>query len=85
MGSGTQIGTGSSGGVATNFGGGSGSGTNLFGTGMGLGSGAGTGAAAGLGNTKFDVMNGIFTGTGGATGNFANQGSGIFGTGGSFP
>jgi hypothetical protein len=75
-----QIGVGSSGGTATNFGGGSGSATNFFGTAGGLGSGAGTGAANAAGNTKMDTMNGIFLGTGGATGNFANQGSGIFGT-----
>jgi hypothetical protein len=78
----TTIGTGSSGGAATNFGGGMGSASNIFGTAGGLGSGAGTGGAAATGNTKFDTTNGIFTGTGGATGNFNNQGSGIFGTNG---
>jgi hypothetical protein len=72
-------GVGSSGGEATNFGGGSGSATNFFGTAGGLGSGAGTGAAAAAGITEMDATNAIFTGTGGATGNFNNQGSGVFG------
>jgi hypothetical protein len=73
---------GSSGGEATTFGGGMGSASNFFGTAGGLGSGAGTGtgAAAAAGNTKFDLTNGIFTVTGGAAGNFDNQGFGIFGT-----
>jgi hypothetical protein len=44
----------------------------------GLGSGAGTGAAAAAGNTG--MTNGIFTGMGGATGNFNNQEFGVFGT-----
>ena len=74
------VGVGSSGGTATNFGGGSGSATNFFGTAGGLGAGAGTGAANAAGDTKFDKTNGIFTGTGGSTGNFANMGSGLFGT-----
>jgi hypothetical protein len=73
-------GTGSSGGAATNFGGGMGSGTNLFGTASGLGSGASTGVAAAAGSTKFDPVNGVFTAAGGATGNFNNQASGVFGT-----
>jgi hypothetical protein len=76
------IGTGSSGGEATNFGGGMGSATNYFGSVGGLGSGAGTSAAAASGTTKFDDTNGIFTGTGFATGNFNNQGAGIIGTNG---
>jgi hypothetical protein len=78
----TTIGTGSSGGAATNFGGGMASATNLFGTAGGLGSGAGTGAAAAAGNTMLDLIGGTFTGVGGATGTFNNQGSGIFGTNG---
>jgi hypothetical protein len=45
-----------------------------------LGSGNGTIAATGSGTTLKDATNGIFTGTGGATGSFFNQGSGIFGT-----
>jgi hypothetical protein len=73
------IGTASSGGKATNVGGGMGSGSNLFGTAGGLGSGAATGAAASAGNTKLDVVNGIFSGLSEATGNFDNQGSGNFG------
>jgi hypothetical protein len=73
------VGVGTSGGEATNFGGGSGSATNFFGTAGGLGSGAGTGAAAAAGLTEMEATNGIFTGTGGATSNFNNQGSGFFG------
>jgi hypothetical protein len=75
----TSIGTGSSVGKATSFGGGMGSATNYFGTAGGLGSGAATGAAATAGSTKFDMVNGIFTGASDATSNFGNQGSGIFG------
>jgi hypothetical protein len=56
--------------------------TNYFGTAGGLGSGASTGAATGVGTTKLDLIGGTFTGTGGAVGNFNNQGSGIFGTNG---
>jgi hypothetical protein len=77
-----SLGAGSSGGEATNFGGGSATAANFFGSAGGLGSGAGIGAAAAAGITEMDVMNAIFTGTGGATGNFNNQGSGIFGTNG---
>jgi hypothetical protein len=54
--------------------------TNDFGTASGLGSGAATGVAAAAGSTKFDPINGIFTSAGGATGNFNNQASGVFGT-----
>jgi hypothetical protein len=74
-----SIGIGSSGGEATNFGGGSGSATNIFGSAGGLGSGAGTGEAAAAGTTSMEYTNGIFTGTGGANSNFNNQGSGFFG------
>ena len=74
------IGVGSSGGEATSFGGGSGSATNYFGTAGGLGSGASTSEGAAAGTTSFEVTNGIFTGTGGATANFNNQGSGMFGS-----
>jgi hypothetical protein len=73
------IGVGSSGGEATNFGGGSGSATNFLGSAGGLGSGASTGYAEASGGTKYDTENGIFTGTGGATGGFSNQGAGFFG------
>jgi hypothetical protein len=75
----TSIGTGSSVGEATSFGGGMGSATNYFGSAGGLGSGAATGSAATAGSTKFDIVNGIFTGASDATSNFSNQGSGIFG------
>jgi hypothetical protein len=75
-----SLGAGSSGGEATNFGGGSATAAHFFGSAGGLGSGAGIGAAAAAGITEMDVTNGIFTGTGGATGNFNNQGSGIFGS-----
>jgi hypothetical protein len=74
------VGVGTSGGEATSFGGGSANGANFFGSAGGLGSGAGTGAAAAAGITEMDATNAIFTGTGGATGTFNNQGSGIFGT-----
>jgi hypothetical protein len=73
------IGTGSITGGGTSFGGGMGTSTNFFGTAGGLGSGAGTIGATATGTSKDDQTNGIFTGTGGATGNFNNQGQGIFG------
>jgi hypothetical protein len=79
MGNLTQIGIGSSGGTANNFGGGMASATNYFGTAGGLGSGAGSGVVAAAGNTKFDMLNGIFLATGGTDGSFTNQGSGLFG------
>jgi hypothetical protein len=79
---GTGTGVGSSVGTATNFGGGMGTATNYFGTAGGLGSGTGSGSASGVGNTKLDPTNGIFTGTGGAVGNFDNNGQGIFGSNG---
>jgi hypothetical protein len=82
MGDATTVGTGSSDGAGTSFGGGTAIGANLFGSAGGVGSGTSTIAAAGSGNTEMDATNGIFTGTGGATGDFNNQGSGIFGTNG---
>jgi hypothetical protein len=79
MGDPTTIGTGSSGGKATNYGNGKATGYNYFGSAGGIAGGTGTIAAAGSGNTKADVTNGVFTGSGSADGNFDNQGSGLFG------
>jgi hypothetical protein len=71
-------GDGSSVGSVTNFGVGIANATNYFGNGGGFGLGAGTRTATGEGIPNFDMVNGMFTGTGTILGNFA--GSGIFGT-----
>jgi hypothetical protein len=62
--------------VQPHFAGGSAGAINFFGEAGGLGSGLVLVPSA-AGNTKFDMVNGIFTGTGGAIG-FDSQGSGIF-------
>jgi hypothetical protein len=78
MAAGTGYSTGTSTGTADNFGGGTGGAGNYFGSAGGTGSGAGSGTGVGGGSTKVDTA-GVFTGTGTATGNFNNGGSGIFG------
>jgi hypothetical protein len=79
MGGNTTIGAGLSGGTASNSGGGMAAGTNGLGSGGGTGFGTGMVSSSAAGTTKFDNSTGVFVGTGGVSGDFNNNGSGIFG------